>query len=85
MRRAAFPSLPATGTFADVLDGLPLELGFPAGDASALADVLEGLAAAGPERRRAAGAELRRRVLAEHSVDSWADAVIAAVRVDPAQ
>ena len=79
------PVVASNRTFADVLHGLPLELGFPAGDAPALADVLEGLAAAGPERRRAAGAELRRRVLAEHSVDSWADAVIGAVRVDPAQ
>ena len=37
------------------------------------------LAAAGPEVRAEAGAELRRRVVEGHSLDSWADAVAAAV------
>ena len=41
--------------------------------------VLSELAAAEPATRAAAGAELRRRVVAGHSVDSWADAVAAAV------
>ena len=76
------PVVASNRTFAEALEGLPVELYFPAGDAPALAGVLEALAAASPERRRAAGAELRRRVLAVHSVDSWADAVIAAARGD---
>jgi glycosyltransferase involved in cell wall biosynthesis len=77
------PVVASNRNFADVLEGLPLDSRFPVGDAGALAGVLERLADAGPERRRVSGAELRRRVLAQHSVDSWADAVIAAGRVDP--
>ena len=44
-------------------------------DAESLAETLLAFAAAGPERRTDAGAELRRRVVAGHSVESWADAV----------
>lgn len=76
------PVVASNRNFADILDGLSPESSFPAGDVDALGGVLERLAAAGPEQRRASGAELRRRVLAGHSVDSWADAVIASVRVD---
>jgi D-inositol-3-phosphate glycosyltransferase len=66
----------ALGAF---LGGFPLELRFPAGDATALADIIERLAEAGPAIRVEIGAELRRRVVADHSVESWADAVLAAV------
>ena len=77
------PVVASNGNFADLLEGLPIDSRFPAGNADALAVVLERLATATPEERRRSGSELRRRVLAEHSVDSWADAVIAAVGVDP--
>ena len=53
----------------------PLELSFPPRDAEALADRLVALAAAEPSVRADTGAELRRRVVAGHSVGSWADAV----------
>jgi glycosyltransferase involved in cell wall biosynthesis len=80
---SGLPVVASNRNFADLLQGLPLDSRFPAGDSAALAGVLERLAAAGAEGRRVAGAELRRRVLAGHSVDSWANAVIAAVRADP--
>jgi glycosyltransferase involved in cell wall biosynthesis len=57
------------------LAGLPVELQFRARDPESLADTLLAFAAAGPAARRAAGAELRRRVVTAHSVESWADAV----------
>ena len=55
------------------------ELSFPPRDAEALADRLVALAAAEPSVRADTGAELRRRVVAGHSVGSWADAVTATV------
>ena len=73
------PVLASNTALDEFLGGLPLELRFPARDARALADRLLALAAAGPERRAEAGAELRRRVVEGHSLDSWADAVVAAV------
>jgi len=63
----------------EFLGDLELELRFPPRDPDALARILLGLATAGPEARRAAGLELRRRVVAQHSLDSWADAVTALV------
>jgi glycosyltransferase involved in cell wall biosynthesis len=57
------------------LAGLPVQLRFRARDAESLAQTLLGFSEAGPKARREAGAELRRRVVAGHSVDSWADAV----------
>ena len=63
----------------EFLGGLPVMLRFPPRDAGQLAERVAGLAAAGPEARAEAGAELRRRVVAGHSLESWADAVAAAV------
>ena len=63
----------------EFLGGLQLELRFPARDARALADRLVALAGTGPERRAEVGAELRRRVVAGHSLDTWADGVVAAL------
>ena len=54
-------------------------LRFPAGDAEALAQRLLEIGAAGPRVRHELGAELRRRVAAGHSIDSWADAVVATI------
>jgi glycosyltransferase involved in cell wall biosynthesis len=73
------PVLASNDALAEFLGGLPLELLFPPRDAARLADLLLALAAAEPAVRAEAGAELRRRVVAGHSVESWADAVVSAV------
>ena len=73
------PVLASNPALDEFLGGLPLELRFPAHDAGALADRLVALAAAGAEQRAEVGAELRRRVVEGHSLDSWADAVASAV------
>ena len=57
---------------------LPEELRFEREDARGLADRLLALGRRTPEDRRALGAALRERVAAEHSVESWAAAVIEA-------
>ena len=69
------PVIASNAALEEFLSGLPVELRFPARDAEALARSLLDFAAAGPEVRREAGAELRRRVVAGHSLESWADAV----------
>jgi len=74
------PVLASNTALAEFLDGLPVELRFRARDPRDLARTLAGFAAAGAEARAAAGAELRRRVERSHSLDSWADAVVGAVR-----
>jgi glycosyltransferase involved in cell wall biosynthesis len=73
------PVLASNAALKDFLSDLPLELSFPPRDAEALADRLVALASADPAIRAETGAELRRRVVAGHSVDSWADAVTATV------
>jgi glycosyltransferase involved in cell wall biosynthesis len=73
------PVLASNRALEELLDGLTLQLRFPAGDAEALAQRLLELGAAGPRVRHELGAELRRRVAAAHSIDSWADAVVAAI------
>jgi glycosyltransferase involved in cell wall biosynthesis len=74
------PVLSSNAALEPLLADLPLRLRFPARDAEALAGLLADLAAAEPAVRREAGAELRRRVVAGHSVDGWADQVVALVR-----
>ena len=73
------PVVASNAALEEFLGDLELELRFPPRDPDALARILLGLATAGPEARRAAGLELRRRVVAQHSLDSWADAVTALV------
>ena len=73
------PVVASNAALEEFLGDLELELRFPPRDADALARILLGLATAGPEARRAAGLELRRRAVAQHSLDSWADAVTALV------
>ena len=75
----AVPVLSSNGALAPLLDGLALPLRFPPRDAQALAALLARLAEAGPEARASVGAELRRRVEAAHSLESWADQVVALV------
>jgi len=74
------PVLASNPALDEFLSGLALELRFAPRDARRLAELIRELADAPAERRDAAGAELRRRVVASHSVESWADAVAAAVR-----
>jgi glycosyltransferase involved in cell wall biosynthesis len=69
------PVIASNTALDEFLAGLPVELRFEARDEKALAHTLLAFAVAGPEVRREAGAELRRRVVAGHSLDSWADAV----------
>jgi glycosyltransferase involved in cell wall biosynthesis len=59
---------------------LPAELRFPTDDLEKLADRLVAFAMLPPARRRALGQLLHDRVVAEHSVQHWADGVMDAVR-----
>lgn len=59
---------------------LPETLRFPSDDDAALAQRLVAFAALPRERREQLGRELRERVRAEHSVDHWAEQVLAAAR-----
>jgi glycosyltransferase involved in cell wall biosynthesis len=78
------PVLSDNSVLDDLLGDLPVELRFRAGDAESLAQRLLDFAAAGPERRSLAGVELRRRVVAGHSVESWSRR-IAEIVADPAR
>jgi glycosyltransferase involved in cell wall biosynthesis len=75
----ARPVVSTNPAFASLLDGVGLPLLAAPGDPAALAEVLAGVAAADADKRAAVGAELRRRIVAQHSVDHWADAVIGVV------
>jgi glycosyltransferase involved in cell wall biosynthesis len=66
--------------FAPLLEGLLLPLLAPPRNPQALADVLATVAAASAAARADTGCELRRRVVEEHSLGHWADAVISVVR-----
>ena len=76
----ARPVVTTNAALAPFLRDLPLSLLAPPRDPEALASALVTVGAAGPEARAAVGAELRRRVVAEHSLEHWANAVIAVVR-----
>lgn len=73
------PVVASNAALTEFLGGLPLRLDFPPRDAGALAERLLALEAAGAEERRRVGLELRRRVVEQHSLESWADAVAALV------
>jgi glycosyltransferase involved in cell wall biosynthesis len=74
------PVLSTNAAFAPLLGDLPLELIAPPRDARALAARIDAIARAPIAERVAAGDELRRRVVAGHSVAHWADAVCQVVR-----
>lgn len=76
----AVPVLACNPYFDEFLGGLPLELLFASDDDADLARVLREFGGTGTDRREAAGRELRRRVEVGHSIDSWAEAVVATVR-----
>jgi glycosyltransferase involved in cell wall biosynthesis len=72
---SCLPVLAAAEAFSGLL---PDRLRFPADDPETLAERLRGLAALAPAERAELGRSLRGRVVAEHSVDTWADRVLAA-------
>ena len=76
----ARPVLSTNESFAPLLGGLPLPLLAPPRDATALAAAIVTIAAADPAARAETGALLRERVVALHSLDHWADAVLDVVR-----
>lgn len=76
----ARPVVSTNAAFAPLLGDVPLPLLAPPRDPAALAAVLAAVGTAAPDARAAAGAELRRRVVENHSVEHWADAVVAVVR-----
>jgi glycosyltransferase involved in cell wall biosynthesis len=75
----ARPVVSTNEAFAPLLGGLELPLLAPPSDPPALADTLSTLVAATSDERARVGLALRSRVVAGHSLDHWADAVIAAV------
>lgn len=74
------PVLSTNESFAPLLGELPLPLLAPPRDAAALAAAIVAIASADPAVRAQTGAALRARVVAEHSLDHWADAVLRVVR-----
>jgi glycosyltransferase involved in cell wall biosynthesis len=74
------PVVTTNAALAPFLAGLPLQLVVPPRDPEALAASLAAVAGAGSDLRAETGAELRRRVVRDHSLEHWADSVIAAVR-----
>jgi len=69
------PVMASNAALDEFLSGLAVELRFRARDPESLAQTLLAFSAAEQAARREVGAELRRRVVAGHSVESWADAV----------
>jgi len=76
----ARPVVTTNAALAPFLAGLPLQLLAPPQEPAALAHVLTGVVQATAEQRAAVGAELRRRVVEQHSLDHWADTVISIIR-----
>ncbi len=76
----ARPVISTNPAFAGLLNGTGLPLLAPPREPVALASSIEAVARAGVEARAESGAELRRRVIRDHSLDHWADAVISVVR-----
>jgi len=73
---AGVPVLSSNVALDEFLGGLPVRLRFARKDPADLARVLMELDAAGAAVRAQVGEELRLRVEAGHSVESWADAVL---------
>ena len=77
---AGLPVLVASEGFDALVAGIEPPLRFEQDDPASIASRVAALAAAGPERRRAIGAELRTRVERDHSVERWAERVVEAAR-----
>jgi mannosyltransferase len=77
---AGLPVVVASDGFAPLVDGLEVPLRFAQDDAAQLAGRVRALYELGRDGRAALGAELRERVVSSHSVEHWADEVVAAAR-----
>jgi glycosyltransferase involved in cell wall biosynthesis len=76
----ARPVVSTNAAFAPLLGELQLRLLARPRDPAGLADVLVSVGGALPAVRAGVGEELRRRVVEQHSLEHWADAVVAVVR-----
>jgi glycosyltransferase involved in cell wall biosynthesis len=74
---ACLPVLASNPVFDELFGELPLS--FSRDDPSSLADRLRWLASLPADERAAIGRTLRERVVARHSVESWADGVLEAI------
>ena len=63
-----------------LLAGLPVPLVYPAGETRALAATLMQLAALAQSELAAVGSSLRERVESAHSLEGWADTILASIR-----
>lgn len=77
---SCLPVLVSNPSFDELFAGIEPPLRFRRESAAELAERLRALAALSPEERAAIGRTLRERVLARHSVDSWAERVVTLVR-----
>jgi glycosyltransferase involved in cell wall biosynthesis len=77
---AGLPVLVASEGFDTLVAGIDPPLRFVQDDPASIASRVDGIAAIGPERRTAIGAELRARVQRDHSVERWAERVVEAAR-----
>jgi glycosyltransferase involved in cell wall biosynthesis len=73
------PVLASHASFDRLFEGIAPPLSFVRGRPETFADRLETLAALSDEERHAIGRALRERVMAEHSVETWADAILGLV------
>ena len=73
------PVLASQDVFDRLLAGIEPSLAFVRGRPETLAEGIQALVAAGGERRQAIGCELRKRVRAHHSVETWASGIAALV------
>jgi glycosyltransferase involved in cell wall biosynthesis len=71
------PVVAADVSFDTLLAGIEPSLAFQRGRPETLADRIEALAAVGVETRSAIGKELRERVRTQHSVETWAERIVA--------
>jgi len=71
------PVLASHEAFDTLFAGLEPALAFERGRPETFADRIEALAGLSDEERHALGRELRERVAREHSVETWADAILA--------
>jgi glycosyltransferase involved in cell wall biosynthesis len=70
------PVLASDESFDRLLAGIEPPLAFERGKPETLADRIEALAALSDEERYAIGRTLRERVKSQHSVETWADAIL---------
>ena len=71
------PVVVSNPSFAGLLEGLPIALTFPEADHHVLADRLAALSTSDPRALARVVATVRERVERQHSLDHWADAIVA--------